>query len=233
MNTTVCDQVDRGADAVVEPWMSPMRTPPRTAPVRLPMPPRTAAVEHDQARAALAQVERHGADRLLVHDAGRRASTPPRAKVDDPVDIDPHQPGGVLVLRGGAHRLALPDSLPPDRSSTTRVGMVNTSTMRKIPRSGCIPDGDAAVRRHAGVLLGGRAVERQADLLEDEAAMPTAVISGASFGRVAQPPVGEELMTTLMVAAGAAITQSVASRSTRPSRTALRALLRDDDDEAE
>ncbi len=87
--------------------MRPMSTPPSTAPVRLPMPPSTAAVK------AIRPSWKPRSYRVVpivcyVQQAGRaghRAAEGER-EGDGPVDVDAHQPGGVLVLRGGPHRLA-------------------------------------------------------------------------------------------------------------------------------
>ena len=88
-------------------WMIPMRTPPSDGAVRLPMPPRTAAVNANRpSRKPRSHARR---PRLHPEDAGRSGEGAAEAERerDGPVDVDAHQPGGVLVLRRGAHRLAL------------------------------------------------------------------------------------------------------------------------------
>ena len=89
-------------------WISPSKSPPRTAPVRLPMPPRTAAVNAKAEPEA--EVELRGAEVQHVDGAGRAANAPPSANVNEivPVDVDAHHRGGVHVLGRRAHGLARP-----------------------------------------------------------------------------------------------------------------------------
>ena len=85
----------------------PMIRPPSTAPLRLPMPPMTAAV--NAIRPALEALE--VPDRRLVQrvdqagGAGHHAAEQERQR-DRRVDVDAHQARGLGVLRGRAHRLA-------------------------------------------------------------------------------------------------------------------------------
>ena len=84
-----------------------MRTPPITAPRRLPTPPMNCRREGDQSQSEAGVVTSLPVDLHEQHagSTGERAAERKRVR-DDAVDVDAHQQRRIAILRGGPHRLA-------------------------------------------------------------------------------------------------------------------------------
>ena len=111
-------------------WMKPMQSAPSTAPGQV-----ADAAEHGRGERDQAELEAGVVAHLLevegvdeARRAGEAAGDQERER-DRAVDVDAHHRGGVAVLRGRAHRLALPRALDEPHEQRQSTGMVIRTTM--------------------------------------------------------------------------------------------------------
>ena len=169
------------------PRRSPISMPPRNAPVMLPMPPITAAVNAHQA-AAEALEEPGGVVVEAVDQAGRagqRAAEQERQR-DRQVDVDAHHRRRLAVLGGRPHRLAQSGAAARTAAARSSAARPATMTNRSLTVNRRRVDArrrreDVDAREEVGEVDLATPLPEQADVDQDERT-PIAEISGARRG---------------------------------------------------